>query len=96
MEAFPGARAQVAYFGAGFLEVIAIVDPDKLRTTQLGRAFAEFAESREGIFGVALDITGGMAGFAAVTIADAEREYRIGFTPEAGMEIAVSGLETKR
>lgn len=207
VEAFPGARAQVAYLGAGFLEVIAIADQDKLRTTQLGRAFAEFAESREGIFGAALDITGGMAafveeakkrgvayigpwrqqapledgsfipfgtafirhdmpwlieyersrtwdsplrlcgvdvvaadpaaqvsqyrqayrlpapasigasayewelargmirllpqekgpaGFAAVTIADAEREYRIGFTPESGMEIAVSALGTKR
>ncbi|BFH69683.1 hypothetical protein J27TS7_00140 [Paenibacillus dendritiformis] len=202
VEAFPGAQAQVAYFGAGFLEVIAIAEPDKLRATPLGRAFAAFAESREGIFGVALEITGGMtafveeakkrgaayvgpwqqqapledgscipfgtaflrydmpwlieyersrtwdsplrlcgvdvaatdplaqagqyrqayrlaepasigayayeweldrgkirllprekgqpAGFAAVLIGDAEREYRIGFTPESGMEIAVS------
>ncbi|BFH12958.1 VOC family protein [Paenibacillus melissococcoides] len=38
VEAFPGAKAQVAYFGAGFLEVIAGTEPDKLRTTQLGRA----------------------------------------------------------
>ncbi|MBG9793489.1 hypothetical protein ABD76_13710 [Paenibacillus dendritiformis] len=46
---------------AGFLKVIAIAEPDKLRTTQLGRAFGAFAESREVIFGVALEITGGMA-----------------------------------
>ena len=63
VEAIPGARGQVAYLGKGFLEVIAEEDSDKLRNTELGTGFAEFAERQEGIFGVALEVSGGLASF---------------------------------
>ncbi|TCZ79408.1 hypothetical protein E0485_05980 [Paenibacillus albiflavus] len=60
---FPGTIGQVAYLGTGFIELISLVDANVARTSPLGAAFASYAEQREGIFGVAWEVTGGMQAF---------------------------------
>lgn len=60
---FPGTIGQVAYVREGFIELIALEDIEAARKTPLGSAFAAFASQRAGIFGVALEVTGGLTSF---------------------------------
>ncbi|MDR0269570.1 VOC family protein [Paenibacillus sp.] len=71
---FPGAIGQVAYLGTGFLELISLNDANEACTTPLGAAFASYASQREGIFGVALEATGGLH-----TMIDAARSQGVDF-----------------
>ncbi|WP_028531511.1 VOC family protein [Paenibacillus sp. UNC217MF] len=60
---FPGTIGQVAYLREGFIELIALEDLEEAQKTPLGSAFAAFASQRAGIFGVALELTGGLSSF---------------------------------
>lgn len=60
---FPGTIGQVAYLREGFIELITLVDLEEAQRTPLGSMFTEFASQRAGIFGVALEVTGGLLSF---------------------------------
>lgn len=60
---FPGTIGQVAYLREGFIELITLEDLEEAQKTALGSAFAAFASQRAGIFGVALEVTGGLPSF---------------------------------